>query len=420
MSAVVTPERASTPAELVRSAQPLTRWWLWTLLVLAALAIARVVTGADDVTSAGTLSRALVLAIPIALAGLGGLWSERAGVVNIGLEGMMILGTLGAGYYTFHFGVWAGLLGGMAFGAIGGILHAVATVVFGVDHIVSGVAINLIAAGVAAFLAEVFFRDLSGGGPTQSPGLDAPPAITVPWVPGVLTDIGDKGWFLVSDFADLARALTEEMSIFTLLALGTIIGTGWLLWRTAFGLRLRSCGESPSSAETLGVNVYRYKFLAVTMSGALAGFAGCYLAVVASSGYQNGQTGGRGYIGLAAMIFGNWRPGGLLTGSLLFGYTDAARLRSGGESVHALVLLVAVGLLLLALWHLRQSRRVAAAVSALIGTAALAWYLTTDEVPGDFTEMTPYVTTLLVLALASQHLRMPAADGLIYRRGEAG
>ena len=420
MSAVVTPERASPPAKSVRGAQPLTRWWLWTLLVLVALAIARVLTGADDVTSTGTLSRALVLAIPIALAGLGGLWSERAGVVNIGLEGMMILGTLGAGYYTFHFGVWAGLLGGMAFGAIGGILHAVATVGFGVDHIVSGVAVNLISAGVAAFLAEVFFRDLAGGGPTQSPGLARPPAITVPGLSDVSADIGDKGWFVVSDLAGLVNALTVELSIFTLLALATIIGTGWLLWRTAFGLRLRSCGESPSSAESLGVNVYRYKFVAVTVSGMLAGFAGCYLAVVAASGYQNGQTGGRGYIGLAAMIFGNWRPGGLLTGSLLFGYTDAARLRSGGESVHALVLLAAVGLLLLALWQLWRARRVAAAVSAVVGTAALAWYLSTDEVPGDFTEMTPYVTTLLVLALASQHLRMPAADGLIYRRGQAG
>jgi simple sugar transport system permease protein len=170
----------------------------------------------------------------------------------------------------------------------------------------------------------------------------------------------------------------------------------------------------------LGVNVYRYKFLAVTMSGVLAGFGGCYLAVVASSGYANGQTGGRGYIGLAAMIFGNWRPGGLLTGSLLFGFTEGTRLRSGGESVHALLLLVALGLLLLAAWQVYRAHLVSAALSGLIGAGALWWYLATDTVPGDFTEMTPYVTTLLVLALASQRLRMPAADGLPYRRGEAG
>ncbi len=192
------------------------------------------------------------------------------------------------------------------------------------------------------------------------------------------------------------------------------------MWKTAFGLRLRSCGESPSAAETLGVNVYRYKFIAVTVSGALAAMGGAYLSVVASSGYQNGQTGGRGYIGLAAMIFGNWRPGGLLTGSLLFGYTDAARLRSGGESVHALLFIVAIGLIALAAWQLRRGASIAAAASLVVGALAGYWYATTDTIPSDFTSMTPYVMTLLVLALASQSLRMPAADGLPYRRGEAG
>jgi len=396
------------------------RLWLWFLLALVVLSAARVITGAEDLDSAGTLQAALISAIPIALAGLGGLWSERAGVVNIGLEGMMILGTLGAGYYGYHWGVWAGLIGAIIFGAVGGVLHAVATVVFGVDHIVSGVAVNLIAAGVAAFLAEVFFRALPGGGPTQSPSLDRPVAFDVPGLSDWSADLAGQGWFLLSDFGAFVNAVTTDMSVFTLLGLAVIFGSGWLLWRTAFGLRLRSCGESPSSAETLGVNVYRYKFVAVTISGAMAGFGGAYLAMVASSGYQNGQTGGRGFIGLAAMIFGNWRPGGLLTGSLLFGFTEGARLRSGGESVHALLLILAVGLLLLAVWELRKARLVSASLSAAVGAGALAWYLATDEVPGDFTEMTPYVATLLVLALASQRLRMPAADGLRYRRGEAG
>jgi len=415
---VVVSETAPRPVD--REPAPRSRLWLWFLLVLLVLSTARVVTDAQDLDSAGTLRAALISAIPIALAGLGGLWAERAGVVNIGLEGMMILGTLGAGYYGYHWGVWAGLIGATIFGAVGGVLHAIATVVFQVDHIVSGVAVNIIAAGVASFLAEVFFRGLEGGGPTQSPSLDRPPAIDVPGISGWSADLADREWFLVSDLGSLVNALTTDMSVFTLLALGVIFGTGWLLWRTAFGLRLRSCGESPSSAETLGVNVYRYKFVAVTISGAMAGFGGAYLAMVASSGYQNGQTGGRGFIGLAAMIFGNWRPGGLLTGSLLFGFTEGARLRSGGESVHALVLIVAVGLLLLAVWQLRKARMLSAALSAAVGASALAWYLATDEVPGDFTEMTPYVATLLVLALASQRLRMPAADGLRYRRGEAG
>jgi len=396
------------------------RLWLYALAGLIALSVVRTLTGADDLTSAGTMRAAIIAAIPIALAGLGGLWAERAGVVNIGLEGMMVLGTLGAGYYTYYQGPWVGLLGAMMFGAVGGVLHALATVVFTVDHIVSGVAVNIIAVGVAGFMAEVFFADLEGGGPTQSPSLQRPMSITVPGISDWSADLSAQRWFLVSDLAGLVNALTADLSVFTVLALLMLAGTGWLLWHSAFGLRLRSCGESPSSAETLGVNVYRYKFLAVTMSGAFAGFAGCYLAVVASSGYANGQTGGRGYIGLAAMIFGNWRPGGLLTGSLLFGFTEGARLRQGGESVHALLLLIGVSLLALAVWQLYRARRATALLAATVGAAALWWYLATEAVPDSFTEMTPYVATLLVLALFSQRLRMPAADGQPYRRGEAG
>ena len=420
MSVIVSPDAAPAPPQDRRWVSKGSRLWLYGLAVLVALSLVRVLTGADDLTSAGTMRAAIIAAIPIALAGLGGLWSERAGVVNIGLEGMMILGAIGAGYYTYYQGVWIGLLGACLFGAIGGVLHATATVVFAVDHIVSGVAINIIAAGVAGFLAEVFFADLEGGGPTQSPSLARPPELTVPGLADWSGDLADKGWFFISDLAAIVNALTENLSSFTILAVAVIAGTGWLLWHTAFGLRLRSCGEAPQSAETLGVNVYRFKFLAVTMSGVFAGFAGCFLVLVASSGYANGQTGGRGYIGLAAMIFGNWRPGGLLTGSLLFGFTEGARLRQGGESVHALLLLVGVLLVGLAAWHLFRRRRSAAVLSGLIGAGALWWYFATETIPDSFTEMAPYVTTLLVLALFSQRLRMPAADGQPYRKGQAG
>ena len=416
---VIAPQ-ATTPAadepRLGRGA----RLWIYALVALLAVSTVRMVTGADQLTSTGTLQAAIVAAIPIALAGLGGLWSERAGVVNIGLEGMMILGTLGAGYYTYYQGVWVGLAGAMLFGALGGALHALATVVFAVDHIVSGVAINIIAAGVAAFLAEVFFAGLEGGGPTQSPSLDRPPEITVPGVSDAAAGIADNGWFVVSDLAAVVNALTEDLSVFTLLALIAIFGTAWLLWHTPFGLRLRSCGEAPYSAESLGVNVYRYKFIAVTLSGVFAGFGGCYLAVVASSGYANGLSGNRGYIGLAAMIFGNWRPGGLLAGSVLFGYSEGARLRGGGELVHALLLLLAIGLFGLAVWQLYRGFRISAALTGVVAAGVMWWFVATDSIPADFTEMTPYVATLLVLALASQRLRMPAADGLPYRRGGVG
>ena len=195
-----------------------------------------------------------------------------------------------------------------------------------------------------------------------------------------------------------------------------------MLWRTSFGLRLRSCGESPAAAESLGVNVLRYKFIAVLISGGLAGLGGGVLAMVASSNYRDGQTGGRGYIGLAAMIFGNWRPGGLLAGSGLFGYTETLGLRRAASSVHALLLRgrpcwpspLAVSQVASAA---AGGRRWSSSASASLSVRLLR---SSTRCPSDFTGMTPYVVTLLVLAFASQRLRMPAADGQIYRKGSAG
>jgi ABC-type uncharacterized transport system permease subunit len=394
--------------------------WVWVLAGFALLSLVRVLTGANEVDSAGTLREAVNASVPIALAALAGLWSERAGVVNIGLEGMMILGTIGAGYFGYWYGPWAGIVGAMIFGAIGAALHALATVTFGVDHIVSGVAINIIAIGAAAFLADTFFSGLKGGGPTQSPPLDAPLAITVPGLSDAMNTLQGKHWFVISDLASVVSAVTTELSIVTLLAVALIVGSAWLLWRTAFGLRLRSCGESPIAAETLGINVYRYKFLAVLTSGAIAGIGGAFIVLVSSGLYQNGQTGGRGYIGLAAMIFGNWRPAGLVMGSVLFGYTDALQLRAGGEAVHALLIIVTFILLGVAVMQFRRRLRAAAITSFVIAVGFAVWFFTTDAVPADFTRMTPYVTTILVLGLAAQRLRMPAADGVRYRRGQAG
>jgi ABC-type uncharacterized transport system permease subunit len=396
------------------------RWWIYTVGALVLVSAARIIGDADDLTSSGTLRAAVLAAAPIAMAGLGGLWSERAGVVNIGLEGMMIMGTLGAGYFGYHHGWIAGVLGGMLLGAIAGLVHAIATVIAGVDHIVSGVAINIITLGLAGFLAELLFTGLPGGGPTQSPGLPKPWQIDIPFIADPMRTLEDKHWFVVSDVASAIGALTTNLSILTVVTLILVLGSGWVLWRTPFGLRLRSCGESPAAAESLGVNVYRYKIVAVTISGAFAGLGGVFLAMVAQSGFQQGQTGGRGYIGLAAMIFGNWRPGGLLLGSGLFGYTNGVQLRSGGTSLHALLLAAGVVLLLLAVVQLRRVQRRAAVVSAVFGLAVIALYFSIDAVPRQFTTMAPYVATLLVLAFASQSLRMPAADGQVYRRGSAG
>ncbi|MDF9716792.1 ABC transporter permease [Nocardioides sp. ChNu-153] len=403
-----------------------TRRWRWVLVgvlgVLLALSLLQVVTGADDLTSSGAIAATLIAIMPILLAGLGGLWAERAGVVNIGLEGMMILGTYGAGFFGYHYGPWVGVLGAVLMGVLGGLVHAVATVVFGVDHIISGVAINIIALGAVQYLAAQTFTDLPGGGQTQSPNIGDVPAITIGPLSDLFGDVEGADIFFVSQVAAVLRALTTNLSLLVVIGFLLVLATWWLLWRTAFGLRLRACGESPAAAETLGVAVLRYKFIAVLVSGGLAGLAGGFLAIVASSNYRDGQTGGRGYIGLAAMIFGNWRPGGLLAGSGLFGYTETLGLRQGGTSVHALLLLVSVLAIGFALWQLRRgtASRVGVAAMVLGGVAALALYLAIDEVPGDFTRMTPYVITLLVLAVASQRLRAPAAVGEIYRKGSAG
>jgi general nucleoside transport system permease protein len=407
------------------TAAPARRLWTWPRVLVAAavtlvaIAALRAVTGADQIFTSGTLRTAVAAAVPIGLAGLGGLWSERSGVINIGLEGMMILGTWGAGYGGWLWGPWGAVGLGVVCGALGGLLHAMATVSFGVDHIVSGVAINIIALGAAQYLAALTFTGLPQAGPTQSPPIPNVPVVTIPGISDAAAWLEGQEWFALSELGALVAAVTRSVSSLTLITIGLFVLTSYLLWRTSFGLRLRSCGENPVAAESLGINVYRYKYAAITVSGALAGLGGAFLAIVASGIYRDGQTGGRGYIGLASMIFGNWRPSGVATGAGLFGYTETLGLRSGPTSVHALLLLLAVALAALSLWQLRQRRPVTSGVAMAIGLLVLWIYLVTDTVPAEFTSLTPYLTTLLVLSLAAQRLRPPAGIGGRYRRGEA-
>ena len=385
--------------------------------LLVVVSLVRVLTGANDITSAGTISAALALSVPIGLAGLGALWSERAGVVNIGLEGMLILGTWGAGFFGYQYGPWAGVAAAVVFGALGGLVHAVATVTFGVDHVVSGVAIILLGTGTAQYLSSVLYDDVPGGGDTQSPPVGDLPSFTLPGISPLLGRVEETGWFLVADAAGIVRGLVTSTSVLTLIAVGLVVLTWFVLWRTSFGLRLRACGERPEAAESLGVNVYTMKYAAVVVSGALAGLGGAFLAIVASSAYREGQTGGRGFIGIAAMIFGNWRPGGTAAGALLFGYADGLQLRRGGESVHALLLVVGLVLVALGVWLVVRGSRRAGIAGLLVAVAVLVWFGVTDVVPGELTGLTPYVATLLVLGVAAQKLRPPAAVGLPYQKG---
>ncbi|WP_328537069.1 ABC transporter permease [Streptomyces sp. NBC_00344] len=419
-----TPPPAAPKAAKARSGRKLSlpKVLLIVAGALILISLVRIVTGADQLTSEGQISASLGLAVPIGLAGLGGLWSERAGVVNIGLEGMMILGTFGAGWIGWQSSPWLGLLAGITFGMLGGLIHGIVTITFGVDHIVSGVAINLLALGITQYLAKIFFTNgeaaVKGGNPKQSPPVDSLPTVTVPGLSDGLNSIANHHWFLVSDLAGILGGLVTDVSVLTILAVLLFAGTWWVLWKTTFGLRLRSSGENPIAAESLGVNVYRYKYAAVAISGGMAGLGGAFLAMVPTHTYLENQTGGRGYIGLAAMIFGNWRPGGLAMGAGLFGFSDALQLRNGGETVHALLLLIVVLLVLLAGWKLYRRALVQGTISAVMAAVILVWYLLTDDVPSDFVGATPYVVTLLVLSLSAQRLRMPKADGMRYRKGQ--
>lgn len=394
--------------------------------LVTVLSFVRLVTGASDLTSVGTASAALLLSVPIILAGLGGLFSERAGIVNIGLEGMMILGAWGGGFIGSLYGPWAGLIGAIVCGVFGAVIHAVATITFGVDHVVSGVAINIIAAGIVRYLSTILAQGGSWPGPSQSPDVDPITLNGLPilsggtffgWKsPDLLGSLGEKNWFLISDFSRVLRGITGDLSYVTVIVIILVPVSYFILWKTAFGLRLRSAGESPIAAESLGVNVYAMKYAGVLISGGLAGLGGGFLAIVAANHYQENQVAGRGFIGLAAMLFGNWRPGGLLAGAGLFGFADALQLRDA-TAIHALLLLVVAVLLYGALRNFRKGRKIAGSLNIVTAVFFTWFYFSYSELPGQLVTMTPYLATLLVLSLSSQRLRAPAADGVPYRRG---
>ena len=398
----------------------------YALLLVLVLSIIRVLTGATDLTSVGTASAALLLSVPIALAGLGGLFSERSGVVNIGLEGMMIMGAWAGGMIGTDHGPWVGLFAGVCFGTIGALLHAIATITFGVDHVVSGVAITIIAAGLVRYISTIFYKSGAWLGPSQSPDVASIGTNGIPvlsgghyfgWEsPDLLNDLAKKEWFFISDVAAILRGLTGDLSYVTMIAMALVPLSFFILWKTSFGLRLRSAGEAPTAAESLGVNVYKMKYAGVLISGGLAGLGGGFLAIVAANHYQENQVAGRGYIGLAALLFGNYRPGGILLGAGLFGFADALQLRDSA-SIHALILLIVLILVLLVIRDIRKGKLVKAGTTLAFAGLSMWYFLAVDELPGQLVTMTPYITTLMVMAVASQRLRMPAADGIPYRRG---
>jgi len=398
------------------------------ITLLALMSITRLWTGEHPLTSSGTVGTALRLTVPILLAGMAALWAERCGVFNIGIEGMMILGTWGAGYGAWKWGPWVGLLLGILFGMFGGLIHAVATVRFNVDQVISGVVLNIFAFSGARYLSDLVFVGQPGGGVSQSPQQKSGiPKFDTPFLaggdlfgwqtPDFFGWLEKKRWFLLGDIGGIGKGLTVNLSWLTVLAVLVVPITFWVLWRTRFGLRLRSSGEAPHAAESLGVKVIPLRYAGLLISGGLAGFGGATLAIVASSYYRQGQTAGRGFIGMAAMIFGNWRPLGVAGGAAVFGYSEGVKLVAS-DSLTALFLFVTLvaGLMLIA--ALLRKKAISIITALITGGLFFTAYLTVKEVPESLTQSVPYVATLVVLATATKRLRPPAQAGIKYRPGE--
>ena len=279
--------------------------------------------------------------VPLFLATLGGLFNERSGIVNIGIDGMMIFGTWFGAWGSLRYGALAGLLIATLSGTLLALIHAVATVTFRVDQIVSGVAINILALGVPRFLSIVAFGE---GQETQSPAVPSLPKIDLPGL--------------------------GEISPVVPLTIVLGVAAWWVLNRTVLGLRLRSAGENPRAAESLGVRVISMRYVGVLISGAFAGLAGGYLSVELVGQYTEGMNQGRGFIALAALILGNWSVIGVAFSCLLFAWTEA-----------------------------------------------LTVYLRVDWINNAFIASLPYIVTLVVLALFSRRVRPPKAVGQAYEAG---
>jgi simple sugar transport system permease protein len=371
-----------------------------------------------DLFSRGGISATLRFSAPILLAGLGALWAERSGVINLGLEGMMIAGTWFGAWAAVEWGIGPGLVAGIGAGVAFGLLLALLTVSFGVDQAIAGLSLGLLAAGLTRFLSSVAFATVPGGSITTSPPVPDLVTVSLPGADALLAPAERAGVPILSDAAAVILGLVTDVSILTIAVVALVPLTWYVLWRTRLGLRIRAVGEAPEAADSLGVRPWRYRYLALAVSGGLAGLGGVYLVTVASSLYREGQTAGRGFIGLATVIFGNWNPWSVTLGSLIFGFTDALRTR---QELTVGVLLAGLGLLF-ALVAIRRGlgRDVRGAILfGVPAVAMLAWFWLVRIVPSELVSFAPHLTTLLVLAFARQRLRPPAALGDPFRRGEA-
>jgi len=252
------------------------------------------------------LAASIRLAVPIAFAALGGMYSERGGVLNIALEGMLLTGAFSSAAATFYTGLpWVGVLAAVIAGAMVGLLHAFLCVSLRVNQLVSGLAINLVESGLTSFLARLVFN----GGSVQK--LAEIEAIIIPGFANI----------------PIIGTLLFQQDIFVYLLLFLIGFSTYFLFYTSPGLTLRAVGEYPQAADTAGISVSKVRYLAVIVSGCLASLGGAYLSLVQVKYFAEGMSAGKGFIAIAALIFGKWHPIGSGLASLLFGATEALQLR---------------------------------------------------------------------------------------------
>jgi simple sugar transport system permease protein len=260
-----------------------------------------------NILNVGLFAAALRMATPIAFAALGGIFSERVGIINIGLEGMMLTSAFtGVAVSYFTENPWFGVIAAIFTGGLLGLFHAILTIKFQGNQIVSGTGINIFAMGFTAYMSQTIWG--SRGASESVRGLDV---LAVP----ILKDIP-----VIGDIIGNHSPLVYIMILLTILS-------HIIIFKTPLGLRIRAVGEHPAAADTAGINVYRIQYICVIYSGVLAGLGGAFLSLGHLKLFTWGMTGGRGFIAMAAMIFGKWIPLGSLGASLLFGLTDALQMR---------------------------------------------------------------------------------------------
>jgi simple sugar transport system permease protein len=270
-------------------------------------------------TIVSVLAATMRLTTPLLLACLAGLFSERSGVFDIGLEGKMLAAAFGAAATAAFYGMWAGLGMGIIVSIGMAMIHGVASISLKGNQIISGVAINFLAAGLTTLLGLTWFHQggrtppLPAGGRFE--GIQLPGATELAGIP-ILGPIYD--------------GLISGHNLFVYVAFLAVPLTAWVLYRTRFGLRLRAVGENPRAVDTAGISVTFMRYRALLITGVLCGFAGSYFSIAQGSGFGNNMTAGKGYIALAALIFAKWRPVPAMFACLLFGFLDAVQIRLQG------------------------------------------------------------------------------------------